>query len=96
MSVKPTSEPSVIQGLHSWLTTECAKQNMHLGTERDLYKSEVERLSSGYDTVSTERDQLAADNKRLRGALMATCKASSAAEVGLIVDAALSSGKEVV
>ena len=63
---KTAGDSSIIQGLHSWLNTECAKQNMQLGTERDIYKAETERLSSGFGTVVSQRDDLLSALKAMR------------------------------
>jgi hypothetical protein len=53
-----TEMPPVIQDIREWLTTIAAKQNLELGTERDLWKSEAERLASGYDELKEKNEYL--------------------------------------
>lgn len=49
---------SVVTEIHEWLITKAAKENLELGTDRDIWKAEAERLSSGYDLLSSDNEDL--------------------------------------
>lgn len=49
---------SVATEIHEWLTTKAAKENLELSTDRDIWKAEAERLSSGYDQLSSDNEDL--------------------------------------
>lgn len=54
---------SVSTNIHAFLQTATAKQNLELATDRDIWKAEAERMTSGYDAAQAEltalREELA-------------------------------------
>jgi len=53
----------LVKDLHEFLQTTAAKQNLELSTDRDIWKVEAERMTSGYDAAQSElaalREELA-------------------------------------
>ena len=45
---------SVSSNIHAFLQTAAAKQNLELATDRDIWKAEAERMTSGYDAAQSE------------------------------------------
>lgn len=71
--------------LQEFLTSKVAKQNLEFATDRDIWKAEAERMTSGYDAAQSElaalRDQLAErKRKHLRSCQIAIGKSQLAKE----------------
>lgn len=53
--------------LREFLTTKVAKQNLEFAADRELWKAEAERMTSGYDAAQSElaalREELAESGK---------------------------------
>jgi len=60
---------TVSSNIRAFLQDAAAKENLELSTDRDIWKAEAERMTSGYDTAQSElaalREELDESNRLL-------------------------------